>query len=145
METYIDWHIESKPHKQEVLRFALDQLIEQEYDLQTIQTLKGAENRAFWQELNIPPGIGIQLARDVSKFGREMTSRRRMPPPPISSFQRALPLDHDLPANERLPARISTQEMLSTQITQATQATQASIPFSQRSTQDEDDDETRRR
>jgi hypothetical protein len=44
--------------------------------LQIIQTLKNAENRAFWQELNIFSSIEIQLV--MSKFNREMTSWRKM-------------------------------------------------------------------
>ncbi len=59
LKIYIDWHIESKSHKQKILRFALNQLTEQKYDLQIIQTLKNAENRAFWQELNIFSNIEI--------------------------------------------------------------------------------------
>jgi hypothetical protein len=78
LKIYIDWHIQSKSQKRKILRFALNQLSEQKYDLQTIQTLKNTENRAFWQELNILSSIEIQLVRDVSKFDREMTSRRRM-------------------------------------------------------------------
>ncbi len=66
----------------------------------------------------------------------------------ISFFQRALSLNHDLFANERLSTCIFTQKMLFTQITQIiqiTQTTQTSISFSQKSTQNEDDDETKRR
>jgi hypothetical protein len=36
LKTYIDWHIQSKSHKRKILRFALNQLSEQKYDLQTI-------------------------------------------------------------------------------------------------------------
>jgi hypothetical protein len=78
LKIYINWHIESKSHKQQILRFALNQLIEQKYDLQIIQTLKNAENRAFWQELNIFSNIEIQLVRNVSKFDQKMTFRKRM-------------------------------------------------------------------
>jgi hypothetical protein len=129
------------------LRFALNQLIEQKYDLQTIQTLKDSENRAFLQELNILSNIEIQLIKNVSKFDREMTSRRRMfSSSSISSFQRAieraLSLNHDLPADERMTARLSTQDLQFTQ--SQLQLTQNTVSFSQRSTQDEDDDQTRR-
>jgi hypothetical protein len=107
LKTYIDWHIQSKSQKRKILRFALNQLSEQKYDLQTIQTLKSAENRAFWQELNIFSSIEIQLVRDVSKFDREMTSRRRMlSSSSISSFQRAVErsfsLNHELSENEKM-------------------------------------------
>jgi hypothetical protein len=59
LKTYIDWHIQSKSHKRKILRFILNQLSEQKYDLQTIQTLKNADNRAFWQKLNIFSSIEI--------------------------------------------------------------------------------------
>jgi hypothetical protein len=63
-----------------------------------------------------------------------------MPPPsPISSFQRAVERD-ELPENERMTVRLSTQDL------QFTPFTQNTVPFSQRSTQNEDDDdETERR
>jgi hypothetical protein len=78
LKIYIDWHIQSKSQKRKILRFVLNQLSEQKYDLQTIQTLKSAENRAFWQELNIFSGIEIQLVRDVSnicKTGKRLPDR----------------------------------------------------------------------
>jgi hypothetical protein len=147
LKIYIDWHIQSKSHKREILRFVLNQLIEQKYDLQTIQTLKDSENRAFWQELNILSNIEIQLIRDVSKFDREMTSRRRMfSSLSISSFQRTiertLSLNHDLSAEKKMTARLFTQNLQFTQ--SQLQLTQNKMSFSQRSTQNEDDDQTRR-
>ena len=94
LEDYVNWHIQSKPHLKGVLRHAYDRLMEGGYDLMTIQTLKGIEHQSFWSKLSIPPGIGIQLARDVSKFGRQMQmqmpppSSRRMPPPPSRQMSR---------------------------------------------------------
>jgi hypothetical protein len=140
LKIYIDWHIQSKSQKRKILRFALNQLSEQKYDLQTIQTLKNAENRAFWQELNIFSSIEIQLVRDVSKFDREMTFRRKMSSSSsISSFQRAVEWN-ELFENEKMTVRLSTQNL------QFTSFTQNTMSFSQRSTQNEDDDdETKRR
>jgi hypothetical protein len=147
LKIYIDWHIQSKSHKRKILRFALNQFIEQKYDLQTIQTLKDSENRAFWQELNILSNIEIQLIKDVSKFDREMTSRRRMfSSSSISSFQRAieraLSLDHDLSADERMTIRLFIQNLQFTQ--SQLQLIQNTVSFSQRSTQNENDDQTKR-
>ena len=94
LEDYVNWHIQFKPHLKGVLRHAYDRLMEGGYDLMTIQTLKGIEHLSFWSKLSIPPGIGIQLARDVSKFGRQMQmqmpppSSRRMPPPPSRQMSR---------------------------------------------------------
>jgi hypothetical protein len=71
------------------------------------------------------------------KFDRKMTSRRRMSSSSsISSFQRAV---DELLENERMTARLSTQDL------QFTSFTQNTMSFSQRSTQNEDDDETERR
>jgi hypothetical protein len=134
LKIYIDWHIQSKSHKRKIWRFALNQLSEQKYDLQTIQTLKNADNRAFWQELNIFSNIEIQLIRDVSKFDREMTSRRRMSSSSsIFSFQKvvewALSLNHELLENEKMTARLSTHNL---QFTSFTSFTQNTMSFSVR-------------
>jgi hypothetical protein len=137
LKIYIDWHIQLKSQKRKILRFALNQLSEQKYDLQTIQTLKNAENRAFWQKLNISSSIEIQLIRDVNKFDRKMTSRRRMSSSSsIFSFQRAV---DELFENEKMTARLSIQNL------QFKSFTQNTMSFSQKSTQNEDDDETKRR
>jgi hypothetical protein len=143
LKIYIDWHIQSKSQKRKILRFALNQLTEQKYDLQTVQTLKDAKSRVFWQELNILFSIEIQLIRNVNKFDRKMTSRRRMSSSSsISSFQRiveqALSLNHKLFENEKMTIRLSTQDL------QFTSFTQNTVSFSQRSIQNEDDDETKR-
>jgi hypothetical protein len=142
LKIYIDWHIQSKSQKRKILRFVLNQLSEQKYDLQTIQTLKSAENRAFWQELNISSNIEIQLIRNVSKFDREMTSRRRMSSSSsISSFQRVVERD-ELLENEKMTVRLFIQNL---QFTSFKSFTQNTVSFSQRSTQNEnEDDETER-
>ena len=104
LEDYVSWLVQMKPHLKGVLTNACDRLMEGGYDLMTVQSLKGIEHQTFWQELGIPPGIGIQLARDVSKFGREMSRQmplqmsrqmsrqisQQMPPPPPRR-QRHLP------------------------------------------------------
>jgi hypothetical protein len=74
----------------------------------------------------------------VNKFDREMTFRRRMSSSSsISSFQRIV---DELLENEKMTARLSTQNL------QFTSFTQNTVSFSQRSTQNEnDDDETKRR
>jgi hypothetical protein len=141
LKTYIDWHIQSKSQKRKILRLALNQLTEQKYDLQTIQTLKDAENRAFWQELNILSSIEIQLIRNVNKFDRKMTFRRRMSSSSsISSFQRVVERN-ELFENEKMTARLFIQNL---QFTSFTSFTQNTVSFSQRSIQDENDDETKR-
>jgi hypothetical protein len=61
--------------------------------------------------MNIPPGIGIQLARDVSKFGREIKTRQQMPPPRSqrmpSSRRRYLP-------SSQMTTQVESREMRET-------------------------------
>ncbi len=63
----------------------------------------------------------------------------------ISSFQRvverSLSLNHELSENEKMTARLSIQNL---QFTSFRSFTQNTVSFSQRSTQNEDDDETER-
>ncbi len=139
LKIYIDWHIQSKSQKRKILRFVLNQLSEQKYNLQTIQTLKSVENRVFWQELNIISSIEIQLIKDVSKFDRKMTFRRRMSSSSsISSFQKVVERD-ELFENEKMTIRLFTQDL------QFTSFIQNTVSFSQRSTQNEDDDDETKR
>jgi hypothetical protein len=141
LKIYINWHIQSKSQKWKILRFALNQLSEQKYDLQTIQTLKNAENRVFWQELNILSSIKIQLIRNVNKFDREMTSRKRMSSSSsISSFQKVVERD-ELLENKKMTIWLSIQNL---QFTSFKSFTQNTMSFSQKSTQNENDDETER-
>lgn len=66
---YIQWHIDSKKLTGNMKRgfMAAGNILEgQGYDLQTVQRKKNDEQ--WWKGLDIKPGIGIQLARDVTAF-----------------------------------------------------------------------------
>ncbi len=74
LRDYISWHV-SRVSSTRARPFwhAFDELDARYYDLQTIQSWK-ERDESHWKSLNIPAGIGIQLARDVSKYARSRGS-----------------------------------------------------------------------
>jgi hypothetical protein len=74
LRDYIFWHV-SRVSSTRARSFwhAFDELNARYYDLQTIQSWK-ERDESHWKSLNIPAGIGIQLARDVSKYARSRGS-----------------------------------------------------------------------
>lgn len=73
---------------------ALHALQSKYYDLQTIQKWKGVENEKKWERLNIKPGIGIRLARDLKSWAKTDSIATRISksvsshsPPPVNQQQ----------------------------------------------------------
>ena len=65
---YVQWHILQKEKRRGAFMTAYIKLNARGYDLQTLQSWKN-KSEAHWENMHIQPGIGIQLARDVSKYG----------------------------------------------------------------------------
>ena len=61
---------------QSPLMRVLHRLIENDYDLQTMQSLKNVKNRIVCRKMNISADIDIQLTRNVNKFSRKMKTRK---------------------------------------------------------------------
>ena len=74
LRDYIFWHVfRVSSTRARPFWHAFDELNARYYDLQTIQSWK-ERDESHWKSLNIPAGIGIQLARDVSKYARSRGS-----------------------------------------------------------------------
>ena len=71
LEEYIQWHIKHQPRKKAAFHDAYEKLDTAGYNVQAIQTWKGDAYEHKWKNLDIPAGIGLQLAWDASKFHKE--------------------------------------------------------------------------
>ena len=73
MYEYVLWLVERKklnPETRDKFLNAGNILIDEGYDLQTIQEKKGPVHEGWWKSMKIPKGIGHQLARDISRYGK---------------------------------------------------------------------------
>ena len=79
LKDYIDWHIKRQPNRKEQFLNAYNRLDEECYAIHYIQKLKDTMDpkiAGVWRSLDIPLGLGRQLAEDASRFAREYEQGR---------------------------------------------------------------------
>jgi hypothetical protein len=74
---FIGWLGARHPEFTDAYQKALDTLIDEGYTTDIIQAWKNDEHEEQWRKLGVKPGIGRQLARNISKWGRERQVRRK--------------------------------------------------------------------
>ena len=96
---FVGWLSKKHPEYTEAYEEAKDELMDQGYTTDIIQAWKNDEHEEQWRKLGIKPGIGRQLARNVSKWGRE---RQVQKTPYCRGLSRTLPLS---PPRRRLASK----------------------------------------
>ena len=79
LKDYIDWHIKRQPNRKEQFLNAYNRLDEECYTIHYIQKMKDTMDpkiAGVWRSLDIPLGLGRQLAEDASRFAREYEQGR---------------------------------------------------------------------
>ena len=79
LKDYIDWHVKKQPNRREQFWRAYNKLDEECYMIHHIQRLKDTMDpkiAELWRSLDIPLGLGRQLAEDASTFAREFEQDR---------------------------------------------------------------------
>lgn len=113
LSDYIHWQISRSPKDKKAYLKALQILESWYYNLQTIQGWKGLDHEDKWEKLGIEPGIGIRIARDLSKWAKLSskivpdypTFPREISPPP-----KKLPVVTKHPVPSKTPATIITPQ-----------------------------------
>ncbi|KAK3176135.1 hypothetical protein OEA41_008219 [Lepraria neglecta] len=96
---FVGWLSKKHPEYIKAYEEAKDELMDQGYTTDIIQAWKNDEHEEQWRKLGIKPGIGRQLARNVSKWGRERQVQTTLH---VGGLGRTLPLS---PSRQRLASR----------------------------------------